>query len=717
MSRRTALLLLVANLLFFWPVLFHGHVFSSHDVALASPPWRGMSHVAEPENRLLADPATSGIPMLLAWKHWPHGFFWNPFQGGGIPGLINIVQGNLSPFFWLPAIVLPVAWIETGILFLKFNAGFLFMFVFLRRRKFSDLAAACGAAAWSWTTAEAVWWLWMHTSVSLFFPLLLFAIDLAFEQSRFSRATAIAAFIFLGFLSGGYPYWIVYGAIAGVLYFFFRAPEFALPVNARAVVRLTAAAAVAAAILVSPLLLSARFMKETGVLAGKKGSGEMYAMPLRQIRLYIAPDYKGDTFDDNYEGVGIGPIDNYVETAAGVGALVVGLAIVALAGRKRRRFVLYAIVLGLLVAVPLYGGGIFLRLAGSLPLLSTGLFERMKIVIVFALCLLAAAGAEVAEESFSTRAFGRRVAAALPWIIAVPLIFIDARFYPTRRPAEAVFHDTPGTITLRGIQKRFVSRLAGVGWTMYPDIAQALHLEDVRSHLMHEASYRRLLRGADPNVYGHTGTLLIFQPKTFDPQSPVLDLLGVSAIITAPDVARLDGEQRIYSGPDLAIFARPNPFPRFFAVSRVATGGELEARNASRQVLRTTAFVPVTAAGRLAAMRPGPGSENASVKILDYRPEHFAVAVASRTPVFLASSQKLFEPYWRAFLDGKPATPVLTDGVFFGLPVPAGSHTIEGRFMIPRGEIALLIAALIALAGLLAAAFFPRAKRSEGIGR
>src|ERR1700688_137739 len=136
------MVLFVANLLFFWPVLFHGRVFSSHDVVLATYPWRGLSGVTDPRNRLLADPATASETQLRRFRDFPRGFFWDRATSSGSPGPVHFVQGNLSPLFWLPAIALPEAGIESGILFLKLNAGFLFAYLFLRRRRFSDLAAS-----------------------------------------------------------------------------------------------------------------------------------------------------------------------------------------------------------------------------------------------------------------------------------------------------------------------------------------------------------------------------------------------------------------------------------------------------------------------------------------------------------------------------------------------------------------------------------------------
>jgi hypothetical protein len=163
--------------------------------------------------------------------------------------------------------------------------------------------------------------------------------------------------------------------------------------------------------------------------------------------------------------------------------------------------------------------------------------------------------------------------------------------------------------------------------------------------------------------------------------------------------------ETVYDGPDLAIFSRSSALPRFFAVARVEPGGAAETARASRDTLGRQAFVPAPEANRLAPRLAGSDAGRSRVSIAAYRAESFSVEVATRDPLFLASSQKLFEPYWRAFLDGKPAPAIRCDGLFFGVFVPAGKHRIEGRFEIPRTEIAICLAGAIVLLVLLVLQF------------
>ncbi|HET7451968.1 MAG TPA: hypothetical protein VFL12_04465, partial [Thermoanaerobaculia bacterium] len=276
-ARVGSALLLVANLLFFWPVVFHGRVFSSHGAALAVAPWRRADSVApwrradaadDPRARLLADPASGSEPLL---RDLPAKAFWDRSAAGGAPGAINAVQGFLSPFAWAPALLLPEPAIETGILFLKLNAGFLFLFLFLRGRGLPEIAASCGAAAWGWSGAQSAWWLWMQSSVTIAIPALLLAVDRARSARRFDRAVAPAAAAGLLFLSGGYPFLLVDGAAAALAWAAFAAWRRPAPENRRVFLRLAVAAALGGAILYPAFRLSARVVDASGQREARSG--------------------------------------------------------------------------------------------------------------------------------------------------------------------------------------------------------------------------------------------------------------------------------------------------------------------------------------------------------------------------------------------------------------------------------------------------------------
>ena len=172
---------------------------------------------------------------------------------------------------------------------------------------------------------------------------------------------------------------------------------------------------------------------------------------------------------------------------------------------------------------------------------------------------------------------------------------------------------------------------------------------------------------------------------------------------------------RVYSGPDMTIFARPSAFPRFFAVGRVVAGDAGAAAAASRETLRETAFA---LAGDVPAMDAvARGGRPAETKIETTRDddERWEAIVHAPAPAVIASSQKRFDPYWMTFIDGKPAGSFACDGPFFGIVVPAGTHRIEGRFRFPRAELAVSAAAALLLIALVALGI--RERDRHGIGR
>jgi hypothetical protein len=721
--------LLVFDLVLFAPLLWTGGVFSSHDFVRAHHPWRmSPSGVLEAENRLLSDPAASGQTTLVRYRRFPEGFFWNPWVSSGAIGPFHLAQGFLSPFAALPALLLPEAGIETGILFLKFQFAFVAAYAFLRSRRFSDLAASVGAAAWAFSTGQAVWGLWMQSAVSVTYPLLLMAVDRAFDAPRFSRAVAFASVSFLLCLAGGFPHWILYGAGAAALLFLLRLAEGRGARGGRALLVLATAAAVAVAVLLPSIVGTARFLRESGYGALRRGMGGSHALPLRHLRLYAVPEYAGTPRRDDYRGVGWIAGDNFIETSVGVGAACVALAGIGSTALRRRRDARFALLLGGLVAVPLYAGGRLLSAVGGLPLLDISLFARAKILIVLALAILAACGMEALETLARDGALRRVALQTVPFLIAVPLAFLALDFYPICAPADAVFRDTPGIARLRDAT-RGGARFAAAGWTLIPNVSEALAIEDVRGHFLLDAPYRRLVSAADPDSFGRYGTYLVFDPFSLDPRSPVLDLLGVRVLAAPPGVMRPVGPEveardaapfhasdaaarpapspdpreapprRIYSGPDLTLFSRDGALPRFFSVARTLPGGVEEVRRADRAALSACAFVEPAVHARLIRKEEERGVS--AVTVRELRPERFVLDVEGEKPTLLVGSQKRFAPYWRTFLDGSEVESFAADGIFLGVEVPAGRHRVEGRFLVPRGELAVCVAGLLALAGVL----------------
>jgi hypothetical protein len=453
--------------------------------------------------------------------------------------------------------------------------------------------------------------------------------------------------------------------------------------------------------------------------------GGSYALPLRQVRLYAVPEYAGTPRRDDYRGVGWIPGDNFIETASGVGVAAAALSCVGLSALRRRLEARYAALLGVLVALPLYAGGGLLSAVGGLPLLDMGLFARSKILIVFALSILTACGTEALERSSEAGAWRRLALETIPFAIAVPLAFLALDFYPECSPSDAVFRDTPGITRLREAA-RGGARFAAAGWTLIPNVSEALSIDDARGHFLLDAGYRRLVSAADPNAFGRYGTYLVFDPQSLDPESPVLDLLGVTLLAAppgssspvGPDVEARDAApfraqdtqtspalpvstplSRVYDGPDMALFERPHALARFFSVARTRPGGVEEVRLADRDTLSRAVFVNPAVHARLTEGEPRRSS--ARVEVEELKPERFRLEVEGAAPTLLVASQNRFPPYWRTYIDGREVETFTADGLFLGLEVPAGRHRVEGTFLIPRAELLISTLGVVALLAVI----------------
>jgi hypothetical protein len=147
----------------------------------------------------------------------------------------------------------------------------------------------------------------------------------------------------------------------------------------------------------------------------------------------------------------------------------------------------------------------------------------------------------------------------------------------------------------------------------------------------------------------------------------------------------------------MALFARDTALPRFRLVAATLPGGVEETRVADRATLARAVFVPPDAEARLA-----PGLQTGGTALpLEIAAERFVVETDAPAPALLVTSQKRFPPYWRTYLDGREIENFRANGLFLGIPVPAGRHRVEGRFVVPRLEVAVSLLGLAALLAVL----------------
>ena len=141
--------------------------------------------------------------------------------------------------------------------------------------------------------------------------------------------------------------------------------------------------------------------------------------------------------------------------------------------------------------------------------------------------------------------------------------------------------------------------------------------------------------------------------------------------------------------PDGRIFRNLGEVPRFHPVTKVRTL-TFEQLLADKSIdFGSEAIVTDGSAAP-------PTSNGASVSLKSYALARQQLGTDAPSPFFLASSEKL-TPELRVTIDGKYATPVEINGLFAGVPVPAGQHEVVFSRNLARGWWWLAIAGLLAL--------------------
>lgn len=191
-------------------------------------------------------------------------------------------------------------------------------------------------------------------------------------------------------------------------------------------------------------------------------------------------------------------------------------------------------------------------------------------------------------------------------------------------------------------------------------------------------------------------------------------LLDVRVVSLGPGTASLAQAREVgfFPTPE-GYLVRKNPTrPRAFLADQLAWAASVDeqlARFASpsfdpaRQAIVDRADAPLLAAlEEPAAGAPAPGRAAWSRP----SPELIRVQVQTARPQLLVVSEH-HDPGWSARVDGRSAPVVRADVALLGVPVPAGTHSVELRFW-PTGLTAGLALAALAVLGLLGASFWSR---------
>jgi hypothetical protein len=218
---------------------------------------------------------------------------------------------------------------------------------------------------------------------------------------------------------------------------------------------------------------------------------------------------------------------------------------------------------------------------------------------------------------------------------------------------------------------------------------------------IHVARYDDLIAAlnAGPQNYHHTDVL------ASGLNSPVLNLLNARYIIVAavpPSDQIAPHFERtfnlVYEDQFVKVLENPSALPRAWLVhaAQQVEPGQAAAVLASGAVdPRMTALLeaPLPALGQ-----PDFGVPD-DVRIENYTPDHIQLLTNSSTSSLLVLSE-VYYPVWNAYVDGRPTRIYVADHALRGIPVPAGTHTVELRYESAALTAGLLIT-LVAVLSLL----------------
>jgi hypothetical protein len=182
--------------------------------------------------------------------------------------------------------------------------------------------------------------------------------------------------------------------------------------------------------------------------------------------------------------------------------------------------------------------------------------------------------------------------------------------------------------------------------------------------------------------------------------SPLLDLLNVRYIVV-PTRAQsdqmgvrwlLERYPVVYQDRDVRVLENPDALPRAWIVQdvrAVAAGEVLGLLKSGAVDLGTTAFVESSVPGLASS-----GEESVDqIEILEHHPDRI-LSRATSTAGGLVVFSEIFDPGWRALIDGEPAPIHSVDHALQGIALPPGTHEIELRYETPQ----LLLGATITAA-------------------
>ncbi len=174
-------------------------------------------------------------------------------------------------------------------------------------------------------------------------------------------------------------------------------------------------------------------------------------------------------------------------------------------------------------------------------------------------------------------------------------------------------------------------------------------------------------------------------------------LMNVLYVVDERDIDG-PGLARRYEAEEVKVFEVGDPFPRARIVYNIIAGDDISVLARNETDLKTTALV-ASAGGQPSAVSNQPP---AAARVVESHPG-LLVVEADVSAAGLLVLSNIYYPGWQAQLDGAPVEIHRVNGVFQGVRVPAGRHSVILRFEPAsfKWGMRLSLAGLILAAGLV----------------
>jgi len=260
-----------------------------------------------------------------------------------------------------------------------------------------------------------------------------------------------------------------------------------------------------------------QFLKRSGYLEARQ-SASQFVYPIDHWRSFFAPDRLGNpAYKDWIGDPRLGPLNNYFESTVYLGLLTIPFAVAGVfARRARARWFWLACAAFVLACI--FGAPGLRDLVARLPGFKFTSLARVALLLPLPAGYLAAAGSGLLRR----RPLLIDAAAVL---IAFDLALLAGRFYPYLEPETTKVPVTPMVEFMRRDHAPF--RIAPFFDYFWPNTAELVRVEDVRSHFGSELAYRKMLVRIDPTAWGGSSTVLTFNSLKFNFNDRLTRLLGI----------------------------------------------------------------------------------------------------------------------------------------------------------------------------------------------